>query len=73
MSTRIHIDRLRLSGIDERTARAAMAQLPDMLSRALIDRRLIDSSCTGMRVDLRSGSARDVARAVVEALLRDQP
>lgn len=72
MSTRIRIDRLRLTGIDERTVRDAMALLPALLARAVPGRSLVNLRRNGMQVDVRGSSAHEVARAIAEALLRGQ-
>ncbi|MET0936668.1 MAG: hypothetical protein ABWX83_11790 [Luteibacter sp.] len=73
MSTRVRIDKLQLSGVDERTARAAMAELPRLLGRALHGRELIGLERPGLRVSPRGNTARDIARAILDALLGDQP
>lgn len=73
MSARIRIDRLQLSGVDERTARAAMAQLPALLAQLLRVHSLADLQRPGLRVELRGSGPRDVARAIADALLRVRP
>jgi len=73
MNVRIHIERVRGTGVDERKLRAVLRQLPEILESKMQDRGFTGVHIGSLRAHASSDGTGEIALALAEALLRGLP